>query len=143
MPSAGPADLASVPLFESLSEAERAEVTAWFEIKEVGAGVRLVSEGTTGFSFFVIVEGAAAVTVGGEDVALLGPGDFFGEMALVSPGRRTATVTTASPTRVLVLVGDDFRRLRTAYPEVAAKIEAAMQMRLEQLDASRTSSPRA
>jgi CRP/FNR family transcriptional regulator, cyclic AMP receptor protein len=139
---AGPADLASVPLFESLSETQRAEVAAWFEVKEVGAGVRLVSEGTTGFSFFVISEGTAAVTVGDEDVASLGPGDFFGEMALVSPGRRTATVTTVSPARVLVLVGDDFRRLQADYPVVAAKIEGAVQTRLDQLDASRTTSPR-
>ncbi len=127
----------------SLSESDRAEVAAWFEAKEVAAGVRLVSEGTTGFSFFVVVAGEASVTAGGAQIAVLGPGDFFGEMALLEPGRRRATVTTLSPTRVLVLVGDDFRRLRAAYPEVAAVIEATEQERLRQLEAIGPASNRA
>jgi CRP-like cAMP-binding protein len=130
---AAPSDLASVPLFESLSEAERAEVAAWFEVKEVGAGVRLCGEGTTGRSFFVIAEGEAAVAVRGDAAGTLGPGDFFGELALLGPGRRTASVTTTSPARVLVLFADDFRRLQTAYPDVAARIEATTKARLEQV----------
>jgi voltage-gated potassium channel len=122
-----------VPLFESLAESELAEMAPWFEVKEVGSGVRLVGEGATGYSFFVISEGEAAVTAHGKEIASLGPGDFFGEMALLGPDRRRATVTTTSPTRVLVLFGNDFRRLEASQPGIAAKIEAAMQKRLEQL----------
>jgi CRP-like cAMP-binding protein len=60
----------------------------------------------------------------------LGPGDFFGEMALLGTGRRAATVTTTSPARVLVLFGSDFRRLRESHPGIAAQIEAVMERRL-------------
>jgi CRP-like cAMP-binding protein len=137
VPAAGPSDLASIPLFASLSESERAEVAGWFEVRDVGPGVRLVGEGTTGFSFFVVSGGEVAVTAGGEEVASLGAGDFFGEMALLGPGRRQATVTTASATRVLVLFGDDFGRLQASHPGVAASIEAAVRSRVEQLDAAR------
>jgi hypothetical protein len=57
VPTAGPSDLATVPLFASLSESQLAEVAGWFEAKEVGGGVQLVGEGATGYSFFVIGEG--------------------------------------------------------------------------------------
>jgi CRP/FNR family transcriptional regulator, cyclic AMP receptor protein len=139
--SAGPSDLASVPLFESLSGPELAEVAASFEVREVGAGVRLVGEGATGSSFFVVGAGTVAVTAGGEQIASLGPGDFFGEMALLGPGRRHASVTTASPSRVYVLFGDDFRRLRASHPGVAARIEGAVQKRREQLETAQASHP--
>ena len=132
MPTASPSDLASVPLFASLSESERAEAATWFEVKDVGPAVRLVGEGATGLSFFVVSEGAVEVTAGGGIVASLGPGDFFGEMALLGAGRRTATVTTIAATRVLVLFGDDFRRLQASHPEIVASIEAAMHARRAQ-----------
>jgi CRP-like cAMP-binding protein len=133
MAAASPSDLAVVPLFQSLPELELAEVASWFELKEVMAGVRLAGEGTTGYSFFVITEGEAVVTAQGRDVASLGPGDFFGEMALLGLGRRQATVTTTSPARVLVLFGEDFRRLQAKHPEITARLESVMQERLEQL----------
>jgi CRP-like cAMP-binding protein len=132
VPTAGPSDLASVPLFGALSERELAEAASWFEVKTVGPGVRLVGEGATGFSFFIVSEGAVEVTAGGVAVASLGPGDFFGEMALLGGVRRTATVTTVSSTRVLVLFGEDFRRLQANHPDIVARIEAAMHKRLEE-----------
>ena len=133
MPAASASDLAPVPLFASLSDSELSEVAGWFEVREVSAGVRLAGEGATGYSFFIVSEGEAAVTVGGGNVASLGPGDFFGEMALLGTGRRKATVTTTSQARVLVLFGNDFRRLGESHPGIAAQIDAAMQKRLEQL----------
>jgi CRP-like cAMP-binding protein len=140
VPTAAPSDLASIPLFESLSESELAEIAVWFEVKDVGPGVRLAGEGATGYSFFVVGDGEVAVTAGGKDVASLGPGDFFGEMALLGPGRRKATVTTTTPARVLVLFGDDFARLRASHPAITAQIEAAVQTRLEELAATRSPS---
>ena len=122
------AELAALPLFRSLSEPELTEVAAWFEAREVGAGVKLVGEQTTGHSFFVIRDGG--VTVDGDAIATLGSGDFFGEVALLATGRRTASVTTTKPTKLLVLFGSDFTRLRTRHPAVAAEIEAAMERRL-------------
>ena len=133
MPAATLSDLAVVPIFRSLSDADLEQLAGWFEVKDVSAGVRLVGEGATGYSFFVLSEGEVAVTAGGVDVASLGPGDFFGEMALLGSGRRQATVTTTSPARVLVLFGEEFRRLQAAHPGIAAQLEAAMEKRLEQL----------
>jgi CRP-like cAMP-binding protein len=130
VPGASPSELASVQLFESLAESELAEVAAWFEAREVGPGVRLVGEGTTGYSFFVIGEGEVVVTVDGKPIASLGPGEFFGEMALLGPGRRMARVTTTTRARVLVLFGNDFVRLTTNYPRIGAAIEAVMKQRL-------------
>jgi len=123
-------DLAALPLLASLAEQELSEIAPWFDVKEVGAGVRLVGEGTTGTTFFVLAEGSVDVTAGGERIASLGRGEFFGEMALLGLGRRTATVTTTSEARVLVIVGDDFRRLQSRFPAVAAQIEATMAERL-------------
>jgi voltage-gated potassium channel len=133
VPAATPSDLAAAPIFQSLSEAELEELAGWFEVRDVSAGVRLVGEGATGYSFFVLTDGEVAVTAGGADVASLGPGDFFGEMALLGQGRRQATVTTTLPVRVLVLFGEDFPRLQAAHPNIAAQLEAAMQKRLEEL----------
>ena len=130
MATADISDLAAVPLLASLAEQELSEIAPWFDVKEVGAGVRLVGEGTTGTTFFVLAEGSVDVTAGGERIASLGRGEFFGEMALLGLGRRTATVTTTSEARVLVIVGDDFRRLQSRFPAVVAQIEATMAERL-------------
>jgi CRP-like cAMP-binding protein len=130
MSPASPANLESIPLFASLSAPERAELSEWFELREVKPETRLVREGTTGNSFFVILDGAAAVTSGGERLGTFGAGDFFGEMALLGAGRRAATVTTTTTTRVLVLFAPDFRRLESRHPEVAATLETAMRQRL-------------
>lgn len=127
---ADPSDLASLQLFDSLSDSELAEVAPWFEVREVGADVRLVGEGATGYSFFVICDGEVAVTAHSDEIATLRAGEFFGELALLGAGRRTATATTSKPSRLLVLFGGDFTRLRTRFPAIAAEFEAAMQRRL-------------
>jgi voltage-gated potassium channel len=135
------ADLTGIPLFSTLSAGELAELAPWFEVRSVGEGVHLASEGAAGYSFFVLAEGSAVVTVGDETVATYAPGDFFGEMAIAGEGRRTATVTTTSPSRVLTLFGTEFRRLQQAQPEIAARLESAMRQREQELLALRTSAP--
>ena len=131
MAGADPSDLAALPFFGSLSVSELAEVAAWFEARDVDEGVKLVGEGTTGHSFFVIRDGEVSVTAGGDEIATLGAGDFFGELALLATGRRTATVTTTRPSHMLVLFGDDVTRLRTRYAAIAAELEATMEQRLQ------------
>jgi CRP-like cAMP-binding protein len=79
------------------------------------------------YSFFVLTEGAAEITVAGDVLRSLGPGDFFGEIGILVGGRRTATVTATSEAMVLVLFGTEFRRLQEELPGPAASIEAAMQ----------------
>lgn len=136
MAGVAPSELAAIPLFASLSEAELVDVAGRLAVKELEPGVRLAGEGATGPALFVLQAGEASVTVGGEEVATLGPGDFLGEIALLGGGRRTATVTTTSAARVLVLFRDDVHELVASFPDVGARIEAAMQARLGRPPAS-------
>ena len=128
MPSAD--QLAGIPLFSALSAAELQELASWFEEQDVSEGVRLVGEDVTGYAFYILVEGSAVVTSGDATLRELGPGDFFGEIAIIERRRRTATVTTTAPSKVLTLFGTEFRDLQDAQPQIAARIEEAMRQRL-------------
>ncbi len=119
-------DLAGIPLFDTLEANERAAIAPWFELEDVSPGMKLTGEGASGYSFYALRDGAATVTIDGIEVRALGPGDFFGELALLGEGRRTATVTTAAPSRVLVLFGTEFRQLQQEYPEIASRIESGL-----------------
>jgi CRP-like cAMP-binding protein len=123
-------DIASVPLFGALENAQLAQIAQWFHVENAGAGVTLVGEGSHGYTFFVLVEGTAEVTCHGATVASLGPGDFFGEVAILGAGRRTATVKSTSPVQLLVMFGTEFRRLEAAYPQIASRLTEAMEARL-------------
>jgi len=119
-------DLAGIPLFEGLDADARATIAPWFEVQDVSPGVRLIGEGCHGYTFFVLQDGAATVTIDDVEVRTLASGDFFGELALLGDGTRTATVTTASPSRVLVLFGTEFRQLQQDYPEIGERIESGL-----------------
>jgi voltage-gated potassium channel len=134
------ADLAGIPLFASLSDEERADLAPWFESATISPGVALVTEGAAGYSFYVLIDGAAVVTLDGERVATYSPGDFFGEMAILGEGRRYATVTTTQPSRVLSMFGTEFRRLQQEQPNVARRLEDAMRKRALELDELRSGS---
>ena len=125
-----PDDLAAVPLFASLSGETLSTLAPSFTVQDAGEGVRLTGEGAAGYSFFVLGEGTAAVTIEGVEVSKLGPGDFFGEAAILGDGRRTATVTTTSPSRLFVLFGTEFRTLQQQLPETAERIEMLMRQRV-------------
>jgi CRP-like cAMP-binding protein len=83
-------DLAGIPLFATLEPDEQAAIAPWFELEDVSPGVKLTGEGASGYSFYVLRDGAATVSIDGREVRTLGPGDFFGELALLGDGRRTA-----------------------------------------------------
>jgi voltage-gated potassium channel len=119
-------DLAGIPLFEGLDADGRAAIASWFELQDISPGVKLIGEGCHGYTFFVLQDGSVTVTIDDDEVRTLGPGDFFGELALLGDGTRTATVTTASPSRVLVLFGTEFRQLQQEYPEIAEQIESGL-----------------
>lgn len=125
----------NVPLFESLTAGQRAELAKWFDVREADEGVRLAGEGAPGYSFFVLKEGTASVTADGKSVATLGPGDYFGEMAILGGGRRLATVTSSSPVSLLAMFGTEFRRLEAEHPDIASAISGTMEQRLAELDA--------
>lgn len=126
-------DLANIPLFDSLSESDLERLATWFDVRTVGDGANLMSEGDAGYSFYVLIEGTAVVTAEDATVATYGPGDFFGEIAILGGGRRSATVTTTSPARLLVMFGTEFRRLEQEQPAIATRLESAMRQRQEEL----------
>jgi CRP-like cAMP-binding protein len=127
-------DLTGIPLFAGMSDEERASLAEWFEISDASPGMALVTEGASGYSFYVLIDGAAEVTVGDETVATYGPGDFFGEMAILGGGRRNATVTVTAPSRLLSMFGTEFRMLQEVQPDVAARLEETMKQRGAELD---------
>ena len=92
------AELGALPVFGSLSQEELAKLAAGAERVEVGEpGVELTKEGDFGHSVFVVLEGTAEVAVDGDIVRELSRGDLFGEVAVLSSGRRTATVVSSTP----------------------------------------------
>lgn len=120
----------SAPLFSQLSRAEVNEVAKIADEIDVKAGKVLTREGDRGNEFFVILDGAAEVHRGGKKIRMLGPGDFFGEIALVSRSPRTATVTTTVPTDLLVITGTNFRALLDHSPRIQLRVLEALADRL-------------
>src|SRR5262249_60677043 len=118
--------LAGIELFDSLDPDARAAIAPWFEVQALSPGVKITCEGAQGYSFFVLRDGAATVSIDEVEVRELGAGDFFGELAILGDGRRTATVMTTAPSTVLVLFGTEFRQLQQDYPEIAERIESSM-----------------
>ena len=124
-----PARLKKLALFAELSDKERAQVARWADEVEVPEQKHLIDQGQFGYEFFVIEEGKAEVRRGGEVLAELGPGDFFGEIALLEEDRRTATVIAEEPMRAIVMTRRDFREMQDEMPSVAAKIRQAVEDR--------------
>ena len=124
--------LKRVPLFAECSKAELIEVAICAREREAAEGDRLTEEGRHGRDFFVLVEGAVAVRRGRKELADLGPGDWFGEMAILRYKPRAATVTATSPVRVLVISDRDFRRIVETTPRIALKVLRSVAQRLEQ-----------
>ena len=123
--------LRRVPLFEHCSKRELSMIAGIADELRLGARSALAVEGAAGHEFIVVVEGLAEVRRGGRRVNTLGDGDFLGEIALVTGRRRTATVTTLEPTRLLVLNERDFKRLLREVPSIQTKVVRALAARLE------------
>lgn len=124
------AELTTVPLFGALNHDQLAELANWLHVQNAGEGVKLVGEGAYGYTFFILTDGTAVVMSDEKSLATLGPGDFFGEIAILGHGRRTATVTSTSPVRLLVMFGTEFRQLEAKHPDIATRIKEAMRVRL-------------
>jgi CRP-like cAMP-binding protein len=116
-------ELKRVPLFSGLSQRQLKRLARDFREREVNTGTSLIREGEkSGISFFVIVDGTATASVDGNEVRKLGPGDHFGELALISERVRGATVTADEPMRCLVMGFWDFRRFAKENPDVTWKL---------------------
>jgi len=131
VPDATTWDLAGIALLDDLEPEELTKIAPWFEVQDVSPGVNLTGEGASGYSFYILSDGTASVTIDGVEVNTLGPADFFGELAILGDGVRTATVTTTSPSRLLVLFGTEFRQLQQEQPDLASRIEAGVRARLQ------------
>ena len=123
------AQLRDVPFFGSLSKRELAMVAQQTDELYVDPGKVLAREGDFGHEFFVIIDGTAEVLRGDEVIAELGPGEFFGEMALLDEERRMATVKAISAMRVLVMTRTSFRGMDRTMPEVHAAVSEAIEKR--------------
>ena len=126
-------ELQSIPLFESLPRDQRSVVAQHADEIDVDEGTELVRQGEFAYEFFVIEEGGAEVVRDGERVAELGPGDFLGEMGIVSKATRNATVTTTADSKVIVMTEQDFRSMARSNPDIAARIQAAVEERCRSL----------
>jgi CRP-like cAMP-binding protein len=127
--------LANVPLFAACSKKDLQQVAKRAEDVKVEPGKVLVSEGSAGAEFFVILEGEASVTRHGQEVAKLGAGDFFGDLALLDRAPRNATITALTPMELVVLGQREFSALIDDVPGFAHKLLAGLARRLRAYDA--------
>lgn len=134
MTRANSVDLGGIWLFASCSPSQVRTIGRTVEEVAVPADSILVAEGADGDEFSYIVEGTAAVRRNGRVVARLGPGQYFGELALLDDQPRSATVVSTSPMRLLVLDRARFDALLDTMPGLAVKLLQAMAQRLRQAD---------
>ena len=114
------------PLFADLPHKQLERVAQWTDEVDLPAGKYLIEQGTFPHEFFLLTEGTAEVLHDGRHLAELGPGDFFGEIALVEHQRRTASVVASTPVRVVVMFSREFDAMERELPEVAERIRQAM-----------------
>jgi CRP-like cAMP-binding protein len=119
-----------VPLFAKLSKTMLNEVASIADEIDLPKGKNLTREGERGREFFVLIDGEAEVRKGGRRVNTLGPGDFLGEISLITKVPRTATVTTSGPTRALVITDRAFSQLLRHSPEISRSVLEAVGERL-------------
>ena len=129
--------VADSPLFAGMPQAEVARAVREFDEARYPSDRRIVLEGQRGCDFFVIVVGTAAVLVDGWRVATLGPGDFFGEMAVLGDGQRMASVRAESPMHCLVLPNDKLPDLVLAHPRLGVNLMHSVVRRFTDLNRRR------
>lgn len=127
--------LANVPLFASLSRKDLTTLAKLCDEITVPAGKVLVKQGSTGYECFVIVEGEADVQRDGRGVTTLGPGAYFGELALLDKGTRTATVTALTDLTVIVMGPREFSSALSSIPGLSMKLMASLARRIRETDA--------
>jgi CRP/FNR family cyclic AMP-dependent transcriptional regulator len=125
--------LEQIPLFEGLPHGELERIARSFKERRFSAGDTVAAEGAGGVGFFVISEGNASVDVHGEQRGKLGPGDYFGEIALIDDqARRTATITADSDLTCYGLTSWEFRPLVEMNAQIAWKLLQVMAKRLRE-----------
>jgi CRP/FNR family transcriptional regulator, cyclic AMP receptor protein len=126
--------LKRTPLLAGLSRGDLEEVGRLADEVDLKAGHVLMREGDLGREFFVIIEGEVQVERGGRQVATVGPGKFVGDIALVTERPRTATVTTITPCRLLVVGHREFHQLMDQFPTIRMSVLESMAILLRDLE---------
>jgi CRP-like cAMP-binding protein len=127
--------LANVPLFSACSKKELQTIARASDDVAVPSGKTLVEEGKPGHEFFLIIDGNASVKRGKREIAKLGPGQYFGELALLDRGPRSASVIAKGDMEVLVLGQREFAGVIDEVPTLAHKLLTSMAQRLREADA--------
>jgi CRP-like cAMP-binding protein len=126
--------LAKVPLFAKLDHKSLEKVGRLADEIDLPAGKMLMHEGELPYEFFLIVDGQVRIERDGQQLNVLGAGDFLGEIALLDGGRRTATATTVTPVRLLVLGTREFHSLLAEHPDIRESVLAALAERVRKLE---------
>ena len=122
--------LKKVPLFSGLDDRELEEIASSMKERRVSAGETVLEQGAGGAGFFVVDEGEAEVTVDGTARGTIGPGDYFGEIALLTGSDRTATVTARTDMVCYGMTSWDFKPLVESNSAIAWKLLTAMALKL-------------
>ena len=130
MPAATIDLLRSVPLFAELDDRHLEQLADEFSERHFAVGDTIATEGEGGRTFFVIESGGASVTIGGREVGMLGPGDSFGEIALIDRAPRSATITATSDMTAYMLPIWSFRPIVEGSPEMLWKLLEGLAARL-------------
>ncbi|MGH2760660.1 MAG: cyclic nucleotide-binding domain-containing protein [Actinomycetota bacterium] len=130
--------LQNVWLFSACTSKELGRIASLVDEAEVPKGATLTKEGATGKEFFAVAEGAATAKLRGKKIASYGPGDFFGEMALIDQGPRSATITADTAMKLYVLDSRSFSTLIDRHPAVARKILRGLAGRLRKAEKAPT-----
>lgn len=128
--------LRRIPLFNACNPRQIERIGMLADEVNVPDGKVLMRQGETGHDMMIVVSGQVGVERDGQRINTLGPGDFFGELALVDGGPRTATVTAEAPARLLVVGHRDFHSLMDEFPAIAAQVMNALAHRVRTLDPS-------
>jgi CRP/FNR family transcriptional regulator len=123
-----------IPLFSGFDNRRLERLGMLADEVDVPVGKVLMRQGDTGVDMMIIVSGSVSVERDGNRLNTLGPGDFFGEIALLDGGPRTATVTSEEPTRLLVITHRDFHSMMDEFPEVADQVLNALANRVRRLE---------
>jgi CRP/FNR family transcriptional regulator, cyclic AMP receptor protein len=133
MATTSPADaLEQVPLLSELTQRDRRRLAKTMKERTFPAGRKVVVEGRNGVGFFIIADGTAAVSIGSEVIKMLGPGDYFGEMALLHGGERSATVTADSELHCLTITSWGFKSFVQEHPQVAWALLQTLAQRVQE-----------
>ncbi len=124
-----PNRLKSLQLFQTVPDEDLKEIAPFAQEVSVEEGRHLVREGDFSYELIAIEEGQAEVLRGGEHLADLGPGDFFGEHGLLEKDKRNATVVAKTPMRLITLTGWDFKRMERLMPEAVARVREVLEER--------------